>query len=276
MTLYIARRICVYGGHSVCAASRTHDISFCERCSVRIPAKVAHNFSLIYLSTRCSVVLQRPLLDGSRDLAQVVNAGIRLRSGACPHKVRDGNGGQQADDGHHDHDFHQGERTRATIGFQFHSCAAFLFHAARTGQPAGCIPSGRFCSLHCRLQPHPTHEQTGCQPLQDLVRPRFVRNPAVFEHIRQSNARARVSNGTRFPDTPCPVSGQSRHARAGRRCPTFPPGTGHRQGADRSETPRTRAGRHRRRTIIMPIRTGRPDERTPGSNFCVTRRAASV
>ena len=63
---------------------------------------------------------QGPLLLGTVDLAQVVDAGVLLRGRAGAHEVGDGDGGQQADDGHHDHDFHQRE-ARLFDGIEFHS-----------------------------------------------------------------------------------------------------------------------------------------------------------
>jgi hypothetical protein len=65
------------------------------------------------------LVLQRPLLNRAVDLAEVVDTGIHLRGRARFDEVRDGDCSQEADDGHHDHDFHQGE-TRFTRGFATH------------------------------------------------------------------------------------------------------------------------------------------------------------
>ena len=48
-------------------------------------------------------------LRGAINLPQVVDASVRLRGGARPDEVRDRDRRQQADDGHHDHDFHQRE-----------------------------------------------------------------------------------------------------------------------------------------------------------------------
>ena len=66
------------------------------------------------------LVFQRPLLLRAINLAKVVYAGIFLSRRAGFHEVRNGDRGQQTDDGHHDHDFHQGE-TRLTGGLNFHT-----------------------------------------------------------------------------------------------------------------------------------------------------------
>ena len=50
-------------------------------------------------------ILQRPLLFGSVNLAEIVNAGVLLSLCAGTYEVRDGDGGQKTDDGHDDHDF---------------------------------------------------------------------------------------------------------------------------------------------------------------------------
>ena len=52
---------------------------------------------------------QCPFINGPADLFEVVDAGVLLLGGAGLDEVGDGNCGQQADDGHHDHDLHQGE-----------------------------------------------------------------------------------------------------------------------------------------------------------------------
>src|SRR4051794_28891235 len=53
--------------------------------------------------------LQRPLLLGAVNLAQVIDAGVLLGSGTSFHKVGDRDGGQQSDDCNHDHDFNKRE-----------------------------------------------------------------------------------------------------------------------------------------------------------------------
>jgi hypothetical protein len=65
------------------------------------------------------LVLQGSLLLGVVNLAQVVNAGILLGRVARPDEVRDRDGGQQADDGDHNHDFHEGE-ARLACHSHFH------------------------------------------------------------------------------------------------------------------------------------------------------------
>ena len=53
------------------------------------------------------LVFQRPLMLAGINLAEVVDAGVLLRGIARPNEVRNRNGGQQADDGNHDHDFNE-------------------------------------------------------------------------------------------------------------------------------------------------------------------------
>ena len=55
------------------------------------------------------LVLERPLLLGAVKLAQVVDARIRLGRGARFDEVRNGDCSEEANDGHDDHDFNQGE-----------------------------------------------------------------------------------------------------------------------------------------------------------------------
>ena len=52
------------------------------------------------------LVLQRPLLNRSINLAEVVDTGVLLGRGARLDEVRDCDGRQQSDDCHDDHDFH--------------------------------------------------------------------------------------------------------------------------------------------------------------------------
>src|ERR1017187_57888 len=55
------------------------------------------------------VRFQRELVGRRVNLAEVVDAGVGLRGGACFHEVRNRDGRQQADDGHDNHDFYQRE-----------------------------------------------------------------------------------------------------------------------------------------------------------------------
>jgi len=50
-----------------------------------------------------------PFIDGGINLAEVVNACVGLRGGSGFHEIGDRNCSQQADNGHHNHDFHQCE-----------------------------------------------------------------------------------------------------------------------------------------------------------------------
>src|SRR5262249_22821475 len=65
-------------------------------------------------------VLQRILLHRAVILAEVIDASVGLGGGARLHEVGNRNGRQEANDGHHDHDFHQGE-ARLARGSVFHT-----------------------------------------------------------------------------------------------------------------------------------------------------------
>lgn len=73
---------------------------------------VATDLRVVHLGIIALFGLQRPGLDGSIDLAQVVDAGIHLRRAAGLHEVGNRNRRQQTDDGYNDHDLHQGEPAR--------------------------------------------------------------------------------------------------------------------------------------------------------------------
>ena len=55
------------------------------------------------------LVFQRPLLDGTVNLAQVVDARVHLGLRAGAHEVGNRDRREEADDGHDDHDFNEGE-----------------------------------------------------------------------------------------------------------------------------------------------------------------------
>jgi hypothetical protein len=71
-------------------------------------------------------VFQRPALLGAVDLTEVVDAGIRLRSGAGAREVGNRDGCQETDDGNHYHDFYQRE-PRISWLVEFHNCL-LTFH----------------------------------------------------------------------------------------------------------------------------------------------------
>ena len=66
------------------------------------------------------MLFQSPLLLGPVNHTQVVDASVLLRRCAGADEVRNGDGGQQADDRDHDHDFNQGE-ARLASNFIFHN-----------------------------------------------------------------------------------------------------------------------------------------------------------
>ena len=55
------------------------------------------------------LVFEGPLLHRAINLLEIGDAGVLLGRGARLHEVRDGDGREQTDDGHHDHDFHERE-----------------------------------------------------------------------------------------------------------------------------------------------------------------------
>ena len=80
-------------------------------------------------------VFQRPLVLGRIHLAKIVDANVFLRRVARPNEVRDGNGHQQTDDGHHDHDFHKREALFGQ-GFDFHVTALSVVRREPGGRRA--------------------------------------------------------------------------------------------------------------------------------------------
>ena len=59
--------------------------------------------------TRRFKVLQGPLLGGVINLPQVIDTGLGLGLGARAHDVGHGDHSEEADEGHHEHDFDQRE-----------------------------------------------------------------------------------------------------------------------------------------------------------------------
>jgi hypothetical protein len=76
------------------------------RATAKVRREAARGWGSV---SRGLVILQRPLLFGAVNLAQVVNASVFLGGRAGAHKVGNRDGGQKTNDGHYDHDFHQGE-----------------------------------------------------------------------------------------------------------------------------------------------------------------------
>ena len=96
-----ARRVGVHRIDGVAAAGRAGRI--------RIVLDVVPYFSRTRRVRVGLLVFQRPLLFGTINLAEVVDAGVFLCRIAGANEVRDRDGGQQTDDGNHDHDFHERE-----------------------------------------------------------------------------------------------------------------------------------------------------------------------
>jgi len=72
------------------------------------------------------VSLECPLLLGTVNLPQVIDTRIFLRGGTRAHEVRNRDGGQQSNDGHNDHDFHQREARFARLIDSHTALFAFL------------------------------------------------------------------------------------------------------------------------------------------------------
>ena len=82
------------------------------------------------LIQRGTGVFEQRLLLGAVNEAQVVDARIRLRRLAGADEVRDGDRGEEADDGHHDHDFNEREARLAT-GVDLHTDLLPFFRSRR-------------------------------------------------------------------------------------------------------------------------------------------------
>ncbi|MDB6125042.1 MAG: hypothetical protein JWQ71_4035, partial [Pedosphaera sp.] len=106
--------------HGVAGGERLAGVRGAERSGARgATAQVGLHIGDVRRGGRGGLGFQGPLLLGPVQLAQVVDAGVLLRGRAGAHEVGDGDGRQQTDDGHHDHDFHERE---ARFGYliEFH------------------------------------------------------------------------------------------------------------------------------------------------------------
>ena len=72
-------------------------------------------------------LFQRELVGCRVNLAQVVDAGVGLRGGTGLHEVGNRNRRQQADDGHDDHDFNEGETRFTDVFGLFHFVLLSVF-----------------------------------------------------------------------------------------------------------------------------------------------------
>ena len=105
--------------HDVAARERMSWISRAYREFTRATAKVWHQLSLRRSRGRSGFVFQGPLLLGPVEQAQVVQACAFLALDTGPEHAGNSNGGKQAYDGNHDHDFRQGESTELTFFCSF-------------------------------------------------------------------------------------------------------------------------------------------------------------
>ena len=107
-----------------------------------------------------SLVFQGPLLLGTVNLTEVVDAGILLRGGAGANEVGNRDGGQETDNGHDDHDFHQREALFA--GFiLFHNYIAFSTSRPERNNWRVNIISNRSFIANC--EPLASIKQPMCQ-----------------------------------------------------------------------------------------------------------------
>ena len=72
-------------------------------------------------------LFQRELVGRRVNLAEVVDAGVGLGGGTRFHEVRNRNRRQEADDGHDNHDFNEGETRFTDVFGLFHLCFSFFF-----------------------------------------------------------------------------------------------------------------------------------------------------
>ena len=101
---------CIYGIGATAGATWFVTDIFCSAVQVGRCGKVGAGF----------FVFQCPSRFGAVDLLKVGNAGRPLAGSAGLDEVRNGNGGQQPNDGYHNHDFHQRETSATDFG-QIHN-----------------------------------------------------------------------------------------------------------------------------------------------------------
>ena len=94
----------------------------------RAAAQVRLNVCSRYRIRHLGSAFQSPLLDGAINLTEVVDAHVLLRSRTRLQEVGNRDRSQEADNGHHNHDFHQRE-THFAGRFDFHT----VFHSALGG-----------------------------------------------------------------------------------------------------------------------------------------------
>ena len=87
---------------------------------------------------------KRPLLFGLVNDAEVIDAGIGLRGLAGAHEIGNSHCRQQADNGHDNHDFNQGEACLGVVSNFFHGSTFFTCHGG-TKQSAD-LYDDIFCS----------------------------------------------------------------------------------------------------------------------------------
>jgi hypothetical protein len=112
------------------------------------PAKVWGDVRVCGHSGADLTFFQGPLLFGCVNDAEVIDAGIGLRGLTGFHEVGNRDRSQEANDGHHDHDFNQRESRPGIVPSRFHSFA-FSFYGG-TQQQAD-LYDDCFCSnIACR------------------------------------------------------------------------------------------------------------------------------
>jgi len=91
-----------------------------RNAAVGVQLNVGRQFRIDDIGAGLLAGFQRPFIHCGSNLTHVVDARILLRGGTGFHEVGNSDGGQQSNDGHNDHDFHQGETRFAGLFHLFH------------------------------------------------------------------------------------------------------------------------------------------------------------
>jgi len=118
-------------GHSVCACrGARRNAAVGVQLNVRREGVLSDASRAQGTSTGGRIALltgfQRPFINSGSDLAHVVDAGVLLRRRTSFHEVGNCDRGQQTNDGHNNHDFHQGETRFAGLFHSFHIIFLYL------------------------------------------------------------------------------------------------------------------------------------------------------
>ena len=98
---------------------------------------------------RLLTLFQRELVGRRVNLAEVVDTGVGLRGRTGFHKVRNRDRCQQADDGHNNHDFNQGETRITEVLVRFHLLLVFFFTRREQNSRRVYIITSLFTLIAC-------------------------------------------------------------------------------------------------------------------------------